>query len=125
MWEGDLKPDGPPVIDTIPLTAGEWTSFAPVKAVVGTEWVVPEAIARKFSRALSPSSDQSTMPRPEEATVAELKAKVESVEAGQARIRLAGHWEMKHIYDGKPSFGWATADARAKQMEDRWSRPGP
>ena len=113
MWEGDLKPDGPPVIDTLSLTAGEWATFMPAKSAVGTEWIVPEAVARKFTRALSPNSDQSTMPRPEEASVVELKATVESVEAGQARIRLAGRWEMKHLYEGKPSYGWATAEGAA------------
>jgi hypothetical protein len=113
MWEGALRPDGPPVIDTLLLTAGEWTAFAPPRAAVGTEWTIPEAIARKFTRVLSPSSDQSTMPRPEEATVAQLKAVVESVAAGQARIRLAGRWAMRHLYDGKPSYGWATAEGMA------------
>lgn len=113
IWEGDLKPDGPPVIDTLSLTAGEWTAFAPPRVAVGTEWTLPEALARKFVRVLSPGSDQSSMPRPEEATEAELKAVVESVTAGQARIRLMGRWAMKHIYNGKPSYGWATAEGVA------------
>ncbi len=113
MWEGEMKPDGPPVIDTLPLSASEWAAFMPPKAVVGTEWGVAESIARKLVRALSPNSDQSTMPRPEEATFAELKATVESVEGGQAHIRLAGRWDMKHLYDGKHSYGWATADGVA------------
>jgi len=113
MWEGGLKPDGPPVIDTLSLTAGEWTAFAPPRVAVGAEWTLPAATARKLARVLSPSSDQSTMPRPEEATMAELKAVVESVTAGQAQVRLTGRWAMKHIYDGKPSYGWATAEGIA------------
>jgi hypothetical protein len=50
------------------------------------------------------------MPRPEEATVAELTATVEAVEAGQTRIRLAGRWAMKHLYVNKSSYGWAAAE---------------
>jgi hypothetical protein len=121
MWEGDLKPDGPPVIDTLALSAAEWAAFAPSKVVAGTEWTIPEAIARNFARALSPSSDQSTMPRPEEALVSELKASIESVEGGEARIRLTGRMEMKHIYDGKASFGWASAEGVAIYNADRKS----
>ena len=103
----------PPVIDTLSLTAGEWKAFAPPKPVVGTEWPVPESITRKLARALSPSSDQSTMPRPEEAAVAELKGRIESVEGGQAVIRLTGQWETKHLYEGKASYAWAAADGIA------------
>ena len=110
LWDGELKSDGPPVIDSLPLSKAEWESLAPGKPVVGTEWSIPESIARKFSRALSPSSDQSTMPRPEDATVAELTASVEAVEGDEARIRFTGRWTTKHIYEDKPSYAWATAD---------------
>lgn len=110
MWEGEMKPDGPPVIDTLTLTAAECAQLSPPTATVGTEWSFPAGIARKLVRALSPNSDQSTMPRPEEATVAELKASVDSVKGGVARIRLAGRWAMKHLYDGKASYGWAEGE---------------
>ena len=110
LWEGDLKTDGPPVIDSLTLSRDEWMAFTPRDAVAGSEWRIPESAARRLARALSPSSDQSTMPRPEDATVAELKVRVEAVEDRQMRIRLSGRWATKHIYDGKPSYAWATAD---------------
>lgn len=114
IWEGELRRNGPPVIDTLRLDAGEWQAFAPGKgAAVGTEWALPEPVARKFVRALSPSSDQSTMPRPHEAGVAELRARVEATEGRQVRVRLWGRWETKHIYAGKPSFAWAGAEGIA------------
>jgi hypothetical protein len=110
LWDDELKTDGPPVIDSLPLNANDWATLTPPQGAVGTEWPIPESIARKFARTLSPSSDQSTMPRPEDATVAEMKARVEEVNEGQARIRFTGRWATKHVYDGKPSYGWATAD---------------
>jgi hypothetical protein len=126
LWDGEVKPDGPVVIDSIELSTDEWKLFSPVVSIqnggtvgsrdtrapsgigAGQEWTLPEAIARKFVRALSPSSDQSTMPKPDEAVVAELKARVESVEGGRVSLRLTGRWETKHIYDGKPSYAWTT-----------------
>src|SRR5262249_34965113 len=41
MWKGDLEPDGPPVIDSLTLTADEWATLSPRKVRVGAEWVVP------------------------------------------------------------------------------------
>jgi hypothetical protein len=118
MWDGDLGPDGPPVIDTLVLTAEEWAGFAPPRIAIGAEWALPEAVARKFTRSLSPNSDQSTMPRPDEATAAELKFRVESLEGSKVWIRLKGQWAMKHVYDGKPAYGWATAEGLALYDRD-------
>ena len=109
-WEGDLRPDGPPVIDSVTLTEKEWKTLIPPMATVGTEWRIPQDVARKFARTVSPSSDQSLMPGPGDAKIAELTAKVESVADGQAQVRLAGKWETAHKYDGKVSFGWASAE---------------
>lgn len=112
-WNGDLRPDGPSVIDSLTLTAKEWAALMPPKAEVGAEWAVPEALAAKFARALHPGSDVSGMPLPEEAKVATLTAKVEAIEKGQARIRLAGAWETDHVYEKKHSYAWATAEGTA------------
>lgn len=109
MWDGPLQPDGPPVIDSVVLTPSEWASMAPPQTRVGEEWTVPEAVACKFSRALSPSSDQSTMPRPAECTAAELRARIEGVDGDRVTVRLAGRWEAKHVYLDKPSYAWANA----------------
>ncbi len=113
MWEGQLQPDGPPVIDSIALSPQEWAALSPPKVAAGAEWTLPDAVARKFSRALSPSSDQSLMPRPEETSLATLTAKVEAISNHLARLRFTGRLAAKHLYDGKASYGWATVNGIA------------
>jgi len=116
LWDGVLRPDGPVVIDSLTLPAKEWAALAPPKAEVGTTWRVPEAIARQFSRVLIPSSDQSAMPRPNDAKLARLAGTVESVADGLARIRLTGVWEAVHLQERdvkRPLRGVATAEGIA------------
>ena len=116
LWDGALRPDGPIMIDSLSLQAEEWAVLAPAKAEAGATWSVPTAVARKFTRLLSTSSDQSGMPQPEDAKVAELKAAVESIDGGTARIRFTGRWEMMHLVEGdaqRPTYGAATADGVA------------
>jgi hypothetical protein len=113
-WDGALRPDGPPVIDSLTLTDKEWAGFVPPTPTVGTEWRIAQATARKFARAVSASSDQSLMPRPQDAKTAELLARVESVSADHVLVRLAGKWETAHQYEGKTSFGWASAEGVAQ-----------
>jgi hypothetical protein len=116
VWEGALRHDGPPVIDSLTLTAKEWAALAPPKTDVGTTWSVPEAVARQFCRVLIPSSDQSTMPRPEDATRARLTGTVEAITEGVARIRLAGAWDAVHLQEEdpkRPLRGAATAEGFA------------
>jgi hypothetical protein len=113
VWEGALRPDGPPVVDSLTLTAKEWAALAPPKNDVGTTWAVPEAVARPFCRVLIPATDQASMPRPQDAKRARLTGTVEAVENGVARIRLAGAWEAVHLQEGdakRPLRGAATAD---------------
>src|SRR5262249_27115515 len=117
-WLGDgaLRPDGPAVIDSLTLTAKEWGALAPPKNQVGSTWAVPEAVARQFCRVLIPSSDQSAMPRPDDAKLAKLEGLVESVGDGLARIRLTGSWEAVHLQEGdakRPLRGAATAEGFA------------
>ncbi len=122
LWDGAYRPDGPTMIDTATLSAEEWAAFAPAKAEAGAGWAVPETVARKFVRLLSSSSDQSAMPQPDEAKVAELKATVEAVEGGIARLRLAGRWEMVHVHEGNKarlSYGAATAEGIATYDVER------
>src|SRR4029077_16221207 len=84
---------------------------------VGTTWSVPEAVARQFCRVLIPSSDQSWMPRPNDAKLARLTGTVESVEDGLGRIHLTGAWEATHLQEGderRPLRGTATAGGVAR-----------
>jgi hypothetical protein len=116
LWDGALRPDGPAVIDSLTLTAKEWTALAPPKNQVGSSWTVPETAARQFCRVLIPSSDQSAMPRPDDAKLARLEGTVESIEDGLARIRLRGKWEAVHLQEGdekRPLRGEATAEGLA------------
>lgn len=121
-WDGALRPDGPIMIDSLALTAGEWAAFAPRKIEAGATWSVPEDVARKLTRLLSTSSDQSGMPNPEDAKVAELSATIESVEGGVARIGFSGRWKMMHLVEGdakRPTYGTALAEGTARYDVER------
>jgi hypothetical protein len=119
LWDGPHRADGPPVIDTVALSAGEWRAFVPPAVEPETSWSLPEEVARKFTRLLTASSDQSAMPRPEDATLAELDCHVESVSGGEARIRLSGRWEMSHaIEDDKNRLQFGAASARGVAVYD-------
>jgi hypothetical protein len=112
LWDGPYRTDGPTVIDTVSLSATDWRTFAPTNAEPGASWRVPERVARAFTRLLTASSDQSAMPQTEDATLAELECKVESISGGQARIQLSGRWEMVHAIEQDKNrllFGAATA----------------
>jgi hypothetical protein len=116
VWNGGLRPDGPPVIDSLTLTAHEWTTLAPPRTEVGTTWSVPEAVTRKLCRVLIPSTDQAAMPHPEDAKLARLTGTVEAVGGGVARVRLAGAWQAVHLQEGdakRPLRGAATAQGIA------------
>jgi hypothetical protein len=101
------KRDGPAVIDSLTLPAGPWRAFRPPEATAGTEWALPEAVARRLCRGLSPSSDQSTMPRPGEVTAVRLSGRVVEVKEGVARVRYRGEIAARHSYEGKASHGQA------------------
>ena len=110
------RPDGPVVIDTLTLDKGEWSSFLAPEWKVGTEWSVPVTVVRKLGRLLSPNSDQSTMPRPDDVKVAELKATVESISDKKAHIRFAGKLEARHLLEGdaaRPSLSGANVEGIA------------
>jgi len=116
LWDGEDRPDGPAVIDSLSLSAKEWAAFVPLKTDVGTTWVLPEPVCRQFCRVLIPSSDQSSMPLPADAKLARLNGTVESVKDGLARIRLTGVWEAIHLQEGvskRPIRGAATAEGFA------------
>lgn len=116
LWDGELRPDGPTVIDTLTLGPKEWIVLAPPKIPVGGTWSVPESVARQFCRVLIPSSDQSSMPHPNDAKVSRLTCTIESIENGLAKIRLEGSWDALHLQEGdakRPIRGVATAEGIA------------
>jgi hypothetical protein len=111
------KPDGPMMLDSMTMGAAEWAHFAPPGPNYGVarEWTVPESVARKLARSLSPGDSSGVCP-PEDFREAELRAKVESIEGASARIRLTGKWQAEGLYGGeadKPYHASATADGIA------------
>jgi hypothetical protein len=100
------RQEGAPVVDSIRLSREQWAGFVPPegKATLGQEWTLPEAVARKFTPALSPMTDPIFSPTPDDATAAKITAKVERVAGGIAVIRFAGQWETAHNRDGDPKF---------------------
>ena len=112
------KREAPPSIDSIVLSPAEMGALAPPDGV--KEYAVTDAAARRFCRAISASSDTSHMPGPEDVTKVEMRAKVESVEGGTARIRLTGRWEAVKVekYDEKKRPTYSTASAEGVLIYD-------
>jgi hypothetical protein len=115
----NARADGPLVVDTVNLAAEQWAAFIPQKLEPGVEWALPEAVAREFTRALSPASDQSVMPLPQDASIAELRARVETIADHRAHVRLTGHWEATHAAEGDAArIVRATAVAEGEAIID-------
>jgi hypothetical protein len=92
------KADGPQLRDTLPLTKAEWSAFVPPELVAGTEWTIPADVAKKLVRPFCLNTLGGDMPGPEDAKLAQLRAKVEAVEDGRARIRLTGTFEAVKLF---------------------------
>lgn len=107
--------DGPALRDTLALQKQEWAALAPPKLIAGTEWVIPDAVAKKMVRPLSLNTlgDPGAMPGPEDAKVARLTAKVESVQDGRAWIRLTGEFEAIKIFKEEPQLSYRGAATAA------------
>jgi len=72
-------------------------SFAPPKLVAGNEWTIPAEVAKNwFGRSAQHAGRRHA--RPQDAKVAQLTAKVESVKDGRVQIRLIGTFEAVKFY---------------------------
>src|SRR5262245_9969457 len=119
------KPDGPMMLDSVTLGAAEWAHFAPAKPdVLEQEWTVPESVARKLARGLSPG-DSGGVFLPKDFRQAKLRAKVESSDGARVWIRSAGEWEAEGLYGGEKEIPFASSatadgiavyDAQSKSM---------
>ncbi len=107
------KADGPVVIDTLRLSASDWKQLIPPTLTAGNVWSVPGQVARLFSRILSPSSDQSTMPVPNDVTAVEMTGTPGPAENGLVRVRYAGRLAAAHTYEGKTLRGEAVLAGEA------------
>ena len=96
--------DGPPVVDSLHLTGESTAALAPKDTKPGSEWTVPESIARMFAPALSPMTDPIFSPRPTDVTTAKITARVERAADGVIVVRYGGRWESDHNRDGDPKF---------------------
>jgi hypothetical protein len=90
------KIQGQGVRDSLTLSAEEWAALAPPERSASRDWTVPAKVARKLCRCLSPASDQSTMPRPEEVTEVRLIGTVRSVRNGIATVTYEGRLAAAH-----------------------------
>jgi hypothetical protein len=98
-----------PTIDSLVLSAGEFRELAPAKAEAGAEWVLSEALGRKFSRVLGPG-DEDTMPRPGEVKSVRFVGKVKSVKNGIAELTYEG--EIAGAHETQSNKGKCQGEAR-------------
>ena len=94
----DGRPDGPAMIDSLDLSRDEWRSLTTPQT---GSWTIPEPVARKLVRLLSPNSDQSTMPQPKDATIWTIEC-VRDQEPPHAAVLLEGRLEAIHLCEGDP-----------------------
>jgi hypothetical protein len=120
------RPDGPAVIDSVTLTSEQLAALFPAKGQTADEWTIPDDVARQFSRLLSPSSDQSTMPRPDEVTDVQWKGRVDGRNGDSWTLAYEGTLSTAHVYEGKTSYGRMTVrgvgqwDAVSGQPQAIW-----
>jgi len=96
----DGKSDGDPVVDSVTIPTDEWKAFGHPDATVGTAWSIPEATARRLAPVLSPITDSIYTPQAGDVKMAQLRCRVESVDADRIWIRYTGNLESLHNRDG-------------------------
>jgi hypothetical protein len=110
------------ILDSVTLTDKELATLAPAEAEVDSAWVVPEAVARKFSGVCGPG-DETSMPRPKEVTAARVSGRVKRVADGVAYLTFSGRIAAAHKQDsgkfvrGDTSLtGVGAYDVRGKRL---------
>jgi hypothetical protein len=91
--------EGPPAVDSVPLTKDEWAAFAPPAGK--TTWTLA---APRFAPALSPLTDAIFVPRPEDVTAAEVTATVTRADPAVIVVGYRGRWQSAHLRDGDKRF---------------------
>ncbi len=119
------KIEGPSILDSLTLSDKEWAKFAPPEAVLGRKWTIPNPLAGKFCRCLTPSTDQPHMPLPDEVTEVELVGTVRALAKGIATLSYAGSiaavhkhpWEKGRTNRGRAKIhGAAAYDVEQRQL---------
>ncbi|MBI3410267.1 MAG: hypothetical protein HY040_18155 [Planctomycetes bacterium] len=111
------KPSGPGAFDSVTLSAKEWGKFAPTQREtaeratgrdetfkVGQKWDLPDDIAKRLCKCLSPKSDKTNVPRPEELTEVEMHGVVQAIDGDIATLAYHGKLAAvhQHPFDKKP-----------------------
>jgi hypothetical protein len=99
------RPQGAPVLDSVTLSAEDWAAFRPKELSVGATWKLPESVSRRFAGCVSATSDQSTVPRPEEVTAVDLGGRVKAVRGGVALLEYEGTLSANRTYRQKLARG--------------------
>lgn len=119
------RPQGEGALDSIHLTPKQWEGFVPPEPAPGKGWSVPDEVARQLAKCLSPLSDQSVMPRPNEVKEVELIGNVRYIEGGMASLTFSGEIAAVHKHPfrkGKINRssarirGLGTYDLKAKRL---------
>src|SRR5262249_31947526 len=75
-------------LDSVTLSAAEWSALAPVDARAGSQWSIPEAVGRQFFPLLSPGA--MIFRGPEDVVDVRLSGRVASVQDGIASLVYSG-----------------------------------
>lgn len=107
-----------PVISSVTLSEKEFKALAPREAVPGAEWSLPEGVARRFCRLTSPLCAQHA-PQPDWVTGVRIRGKVQTIQAGVARLSYEGHLSsaQRGVSDQEVKLtGEGVYDVTAKKM---------
>jgi len=102
-----------PVFDSIILTKEQWRDLAPPDRSKIGSYEVPASTVRQFARALSASSDLSTLHRPEDLSVARLTGTVSKAgPSGETQVVLRGELvgSRKYVNGPEPLPGRTSFD---------------
>jgi hypothetical protein len=106
---------GATVLDSITLTAEEWSGLAPATQKPGSKWSVPEATARKFFPLLSTAD--TTFRDPKEVTAVQFTSRVQKVEDGIAYLTFEGSIAATHHRTANEGGAGKKCSAEAKMMD--------
>jgi hypothetical protein len=99
---------GTPTFDSIELTSTQVASLSLASSEKGATWQVPPGVVKQLHKALSATSDKSTLARANEVDQATLKGKVERIEAGIAYLSFEGKLAGEHAGNFDPNKGKKT-----------------
>ena len=103
----DLTPNLPPGaiaainLDSVTLSAAEWSALAPPDTRAESQWIIPQAVGRRFFPLLSPTD--KVFQGPGEVTEVQLAGRVFSVRDGIASLIYGGR--IAGTYHGAKSEG--------------------